>query len=73
MSDWRFLVEPVQMGRDHIWLVLPLCAVVALVYKTIRVEHLRQLPGQILALWAYMAAGLAVLAAALALLVVYLV
>jgi len=64
MSGWKLFVEPVQLGRDHIWLVLPLCALVAVVYKTIRVKHLRRLPLQIAALWAYMAVGLAVLAAA---------
>ncbi len=71
MSDWRFLVHPVQMGRDHIWLVLPLLAVVAVVYKTIRVRHLRQLPLQVLALWAYMLVGLLALAAVFYVLVEY--
>ena len=50
---------------------LPLVAVVAVVYKTIRVHYLRELPRQILALWAYMAVGLAVLAGAFFLLVEY--
>ncbi len=71
MSGWGFLTEPVEMGRDHIWLVLPLCAVVAVVYKTLRVRHLRQLPFQVLAVWAYMAVGLAALAVAFYLLVEY--
>ncbi len=62
MSD--FFTKPLEMGRDHIWLVLPLCAVVAVVYKTVRVEFLRDLPKQILGLWLSMVAGLAVLAAA---------
>lgn len=57
--------NPVVMGREHLWLVLPLCAVVALVYKTIRVARLRDLPGQILGLWGYMLGGLVVLGAIL--------
>jgi hypothetical protein len=64
MSDWRIFTQPMELGRDHIWLVLPLCAVVAVVYKTVRVRYLRDLPKQILSLWLSMAAGLAVLATA---------
>ncbi len=71
MIAWRFLIEPMQMGRDHIWLVLPLIAAVAVVYKTIRVHRLRELPRQIAALWAYMAIGLAVLTAAFYFIVQY--
>ncbi len=63
--------HPVQLGIDHIWLVIPLCIVLAVVYKTIRVRHLRQLPLQILGLWAYIFVGLATLAAALWLLLEY--
>ena len=64
MSLLAFLVHPVQMTRYHI-LLLPLLAAVAVVYKTIRVRDLRNLPLQIFILWAYMAAGLVGLAAAL--------
>ena len=64
-------VNPVQMGINHIWLVLPLCMVLAVVYKTIRVRRLRQLPLQILGLWAYIFAGLVVLAVAFWLLMEY--
>lgn len=64
MSLLAFLVHPVQMMREHL-LLLPLLATVAVVYKTIRVRDLRSLPLQILVLWAYMAAGLVGLAAAL--------
>jgi len=71
MIGWRLLVTPVQMGWNHIWLVVPLCAMVAVVYKTIRVERLRELPRQVLALWAYMAVGLTALAVAFYFLVEY--
>lgn len=63
--------HPLQMGINHIWLVLPLCMVLAAVYKTIRVRRLRQLPLQILSLWAYIFTGLVVLAVAFWLLVEY--
>ena len=62
---------PIQMGADHIWLVLPLCMVLAVVYKTIRVKYIRQLPLQILSLWAYIFVGLVSLAVAFWLLVEY--
>ncbi len=63
--------HPIQMGADHIWLVLPLCMVLAVVYKTIRVKYIRQLPLQILSLWAYIFVGLVSLAVAFWLLVEY--
>jgi hypothetical protein len=59
------------MGVSHIWLVLPLCMVLAVVYKTIRVKYIRQLPLQILGLWAYIFVGLVSLAVAFWLLVEY--
>ena len=64
-------VHPVHMGIDHIFLVVPLCFVVGIVYKTVRVTHLRQLPLQVLGLWAYMVAGLAILGIAFFLLLEY--
>ena len=63
--------HPIQMGVSHIWLVLPLCMVLAVVYKTVRVKHIRQLPMQILSLWAYIFVGLVSLAVVFWLLVEY--
>ncbi len=71
MNPYQFLVTPLEMGWNHMWLVVPLCAAVAVVYKTIRVERLRELPRQILGLWLYMALGLTALAGALYFLVEY--
>jgi len=51
-------VNPIPMGQNSLFLVLPLCAVVGVVYKTIRTRELRRLPLQILWLWAYLVAGL---------------
>jgi hypothetical protein len=64
-------VNPVQMGQDSLWLVLPLCAVVAVVYKTVRIRNLRRLPMQILGLWGYMIGGLVALGVAFWLLLEY--
>lgn len=44
-----------------LWLLPPLCASVAIVYKTIRTHDLRHLPREIIVLLAYMLAGLLVL------------
>lgn len=64
-------VHPVQMGQNALWLVLPLCAVVAVVYKAVRVQHVRQLPLQVLGLWAYILAGLTALSVAFYMLLEY--
>jgi hypothetical protein len=62
-------VQPMTMGQNSLFLVLPLMAVVGLVYKAIRVKHLRQLPLAVLWIWAYMLAGTIALALSLMLLV----
>ena len=71
MIGWRIFLNPMELGTAHVWLVLPLCALVAVVYKAIRVEHLRDLPRQILNLWALMAVALTALGAAFYLLLEY--
>lgn len=48
-----------------LWPLVPLCASVAIVYKTIRTRELRRLPLQIVALLAYMGGGLTILGTAL--------
>ncbi len=49
----------------HLWLVLPLCAAVAVVYKTLRVQRIKSLPREVVVLWVYMLGGLSALAIAL--------
>lgn len=71
MIAWALFTNPIEMGQDALWLVLPLCAVVAVVYKTVRVQTLRQLPLSILGLWLYMLFGLSCLAVALYILIEY--
>ena len=70
MIAWIFL-HPVELGINHLWLVLPLCALLAVVYKTVRVPRLAALPLQVLSLWAYILAGLAVLGVGFYLLLEY--
>ena len=53
-----------------LWLLLPMCLSVAIVYKTIRIDSLRRLPKSVAVLMLYMVGGLAVLGAALWLLMV---
>ena len=47
--------------HSELLLLLPLCAAVGLIYKTIRVERLSQLPREYVKLLAYMAFGLVAL------------
>lgn len=49
----------------QLWLMLPLCAAVAVVYKAVRVRQVRRLHIDVLALMLYMVLGLAALGAAL--------
>ena len=58
--------NPVTLGfNSELWLLLPLCAAVGIVYKTIRTHDLRRLPWEVLYLLAYMVVGLILLATAL--------
>lgn len=47
------------------WLLLPICTAVAVIYKTVRVEHLRNIPREVIVLMIYMVVGLTVLGGAL--------
>lgn len=42
----------------QLWLILPLCAIVALTYKTVRTNDIRRLWSQVLILIGFMYAGL---------------
>ena len=57
-----FFHNPITMSSNsELLLLLPLCAAVGLIYKTIRVEYLSQLPREYVKLLAYMAFGLVAL------------
>jgi len=44
--------------RTMLWMLLPLCLVVSIIYKTIRVTYLRRLWWQILYMFGYIVCGL---------------
>jgi hypothetical protein len=69
---WTLFLHPVPLHAGVVlWLVIPLCASVALVYKALRVRDVRRLPWEAGFLLLYMVAGLATLGAGLWLLVRY--
>lgn len=62
MIAWTIFYNPLILPQNIVlWLLLPLCLSVAVVYKTVRVINLRQLPREIVMLIAYMVGGLIVL------------
>jgi hypothetical protein len=59
-------VNPITLSNQAVlWLILPLCLSVAIIYKTIRTRNLRRLPLEIASLMAYMVGGLVLLGAVL--------
>lgn len=67
MIAWTIFHNPVSLNADPwtLWLVLPLCALVAIAYKTVRTQNLRRLWLEILALMGYIIFGLTALGFAL--------
>ncbi len=67
MIAWVLFYNPAPLDSNGwtLWLLLPLCMSVAIVYKTIRVEDVRRLPVAIVLLMGYILAGLVALSAAL--------
>jgi len=64
MSDWTPFYNPMTIRSAwQIWLMLPLCVSVAVIYKTVRVGTLRNLWVEILSLVLYIVTGIAALAA----------
>ncbi len=69
---WTLFYNPLPLPSSAVlWLVLPLCAAVAIVYKTLRVKDIRRLPLVAAGLMLYISGGLAALGAGLWLLVRY--
>lgn len=63
MIAWSMFYHPMQCNSDVLlWFLLPLCAVVTVVYKTIRIDKLRRLPLETFLLICYMLGGLGALA-----------
>ena len=53
--------HPMVFSSKTLWMVVPLCIAVAIVYKTIRTERLKRLPLEIVALCALILAGIGAL------------
>ena len=62
MIAWTLFKHPMTLHFDSLlWLLIPLCAAVAIVYKTVRTQNIRRLHLEILYLMAYMIGGLVIL------------
>ncbi len=63
MLAWTLFYNPMQLpsGGWSLWLLIPLCLTIAVVYKTVRTENLRKLPLEIVSALGYMLAGLTAL------------
>jgi hypothetical protein len=63
---WLIFQNPMTLSfNSELMFLLPLCAAVAIIYKTIRLDDLRYLVREVVSLVAYMAMGLIVLCAGL--------
>ena len=66
MSDWTLFYHPMTLPfKSLLWLMLPLCLAVAVIYKTVRATNLRGLCWQVMAMMGYILAGLTALGAVL--------
>jgi len=66
MIALALFTHPILIRHDqYLWFLLPLCAAVAITYKTIRTKNLRRLPLEVLVLMGYMTIGLTALGGAL--------
>ncbi len=66
MIGWVLFYNPMTLPHDSlIWLMLPLCLGVAVVYKTVRTENLRRLIWQVMGLMCLIVGGLTALGTAL--------
>jgi len=62
MIAWTLFTNPILVPQTAVlWLILPMCLSVAVVYKTVRTSDLRRLPREIAGLMVYMAGGLVLL------------
>ena len=59
MTAWTLFFNPMPLhSTSLLWLALPLCLAVAIIYKAIRVRNVRRLPREVALLVVYMGAGL---------------
>jgi hypothetical protein len=67
--SYRPFITPLPVWDYWIWLLIPLCLGVSIVYKAIRVEPLRDVPRQALIITLWILGGMAAAAVALAVVV----
>jgi hypothetical protein len=66
MIAWTLFYNPILVPQPVVlWLILPMCLSVAIVYKTVRTGDLRKLPREVISLMVYMTGGLVLLGAVL--------
>jgi hypothetical protein len=70
LSD-LFYHSQILSSRTMLWMLVPLCLVVSIIYKTIRINELRRLWWQILYMFGYIVCGLAAMGIAAWLIVTY--
>jgi len=59
VSGWTLFYHPMVLNfQELLWILLPLCILVAISYKAVRTENLRRLPLEILQLSLYLIAGI---------------
>ncbi len=60
MTGWTLFYNPMPLQADGwtLWLLLPLCLSVAIIYKAVRIQNLHRFPREVLALMGFMIAGL---------------
>ena len=66
---YRPFLDPLKVWDHWMWLALPLCFGVSLVYKSVRVDSMRRVPVEALKATFWIIAGMAVAAVGLILLV----
>lgn len=66
MIAWIDFTSPMLISSAAtIWLLIPVCLAVAVVYKTVRTAHLRNIFREVVVLMVYMLVGLVALGAGL--------
>jgi hypothetical protein len=66
---YRFFVDPLPIHAYWAWLIVPLCLLFSIVYKTVKVENFGELPQQIISGTMWILIGMSAAAAVLAVIV----
>ena len=69
LAQYRPFIDPLPIYPYWCWLLIPLCVLFSIVYKTVKCESMSQVPKQALAITFWILLGMAAVAGALALIV----